>query len=201
MRVKSFSARMAALEALEAAAEAKRASVPDVPDLGAMDDQAVLWEATLGVRDWCLRVELSAPLGPVRLVAQPMNHPEHTAYWQAVIERAQPLFDACEKPLVLLAPWEAQDAIAAIDMGKVIVSWDEGRRGSEVIHTNHHLWPAWKDGGAYDADLLDTLGAVRRALELENRQRYYPQPRNFAEPEMTTLAEWRAWLEGCYATV
>jgi hypothetical protein len=43
-------------------------------------------------------------------------------------------------------------------------------------------------------DICDTCDAVSKAVDLVNRQIYYPQPRDFSQPEMTTLAAWRAWL-------
>jgi hypothetical protein len=192
---KSFKHRLDALEALEAAAERERQqqASTDIPDLDVMDEATLTWAATLGLRNYCMRLELSAPLGPVQIVAQPMR----TAVWQRFYDdlaiRMQPLIDSCPKPLMLIAAWEVADAIDLIDAGRV-----------DTVP----LWPAAAvpDGGSHwslrvdantgsDEVAIDTIKAVNWTYDLYSRQCYHPQPRNFRS-EFTTLDQWRAWLAG-----
>lgn len=204
MRVKSFSARLAALEALEQQAETQTLVVEGPPDLAMLDDQETLWEATLAIRANWLQVHLSAPLGP--LYVRPQNWCASAAWNQFYADlapRATALLDALEKPVVFLADWEVAHVLWAIDAGMVRLAWsgyDNARRMQ--VMCDYRLWPVAQGEPLPDdederqarIDLRDTCDAVNKALYFVNRQLHYPQIRDFSKPEMATLAEWRAWL-------
>ncbi len=201
---KSFAARLAKLEALERTAEAAPVIVEPPPNLDLMDDAEAFWQAA-----WCMRKgfyepELSAPLGPVRFAVQGRAVTDAWyRFYTALETRVNRLMDAMPKPILFLHPWEIGHAIAAIDAGlcSLPCSGYCNSRGMR-IECNYRLELSWgylsSVEGEEREELLDvqtTLTATNRALDLLNRQRHYPQPRDFGKPEMTTLGEWRQWLE------
>lgn len=184
---RSFRSRMAALEALESAADAERQSLDDdgAPDLAELDDAEVLWQATQAIRSHALIVTISAPLGQVTLTLSGYRAERWRRWYRDLQARAQPLFDALPKPLILLAPWEVEETIAAIDEGHVAVVSQHGVYFGLCLDALSQA----------DDDLVESVRAVNWAHDFICRQRYCPQPRNFHEPrEMATLDEWRQWL-------
>lgn len=199
---KSFAARLAALEALDQQAEVQ--SIDGPPDVALMDDDEVLWQATLAIRHHALRVHPRSALGPIWLGLSHYKDSRWAAFYAAVSARATPLLEPMPKPIVFLAPWEIEHAIASIDAGVCSLSHSGycNSRGVPVA-CNYRLGVRWDylsdaDGDERAAlrDVQDTCDAVDWAQKLVNRQRYYPWERDFSKPEMTTLAEWRAWLAG-----
>jgi hypothetical protein len=199
MRTRSFSARLAALEELEQQAEAQVIEVEAPPDLALMDDAEAFWWAVWRMRQRYMTAELSAPLGPVRFATRLWGRQD--VWWHfdtALTARATALMEQLPKPILFLDTWEIAQAIAAIDAGLARLAWSgyDNSRGMQVM-CDYRLWPrtqALLDDQDARTDLQLTCDAVNTALELLNRQQHYPQPRDFSQPEMTTLAEWRAWL-------
>jgi hypothetical protein len=201
---RSFASRLAALELLEQAAERADADEDGPPNLALLDDDEVLWMATLGMRYNHLQVELSAPLGPVRFTRRTWGTSDawHRFYTD-LAPRATALLEAHPKPIVFLAPWEVEHAITIIDAGECKLWWAEYTNAQGVrVPAYFKISPLAQGTPLPDdedalmdrRDICDTCDAVSKAVDLVNRQIYYPQPRDFSQPEMTTLAAWRAWL-------
>lgn len=193
---KSIDRRLRELEALERQAEQERAATFELPDVAAMDDESVIWETILAIRGWCFVPQFSARCGPMRFTTRWFRERCYQDFYNALAARALPLLDALPKPILFLARWEVEDMIAAIDAGQVIVTWSEYVRAGAQQRQFFRLWPAWSNGAGYDEELLATCKAIGTAYDLLNRQLHYPQPRDFDAPELETLADWRAWLEG-----
>ena len=116
----------------------------------------------------------------------PLRDPHVARWYAALADRVQPLLDACATPQVLLAPWEVQDALDAIDAGRVQVAWITGNVGRRSCFRLEAVPTA-----AGDKALDATIVAVNHAVKLWARQLGYPQVGDW---ELTTLADWRGWL-------
>lgn len=201
---KSFANRMAALEALEQQAEVQALidnEVPGVATVEAMEDDEALWNAVLAMRRYSLHVDLR--FSRLALSLSHYRDDRWLAFFEALIDRVQPLLDAMEKPIIFLFPWEIAHAIRAIDAGLCSLShggYDNSRGMRVDCDYRLNMRFDYLSGAADEAqreayrEVQQTCDAVVRAVDLANRQLHYPQPRDFSKPEMTTLAEWRAWL-------
>lgn len=190
---RSFKQRMAELERLEGEADQGRQLLIDhgIPDLATMSDDEVLWEAIVQNRlhPWHLRIELWPGGQPTFAPATRLNgHGQVEGplcaaccwerFYADLAVRAQPLLDACPRPVILLASWEIEDAIALIDAGRVAMN----RTSLQLV--------------GEDEDAALTITAVNGAHSLVERQIYYPQPGSFGKSDLTTIEAWRAWLVG-----
>ena len=188
MASKSFAARLVALEALEATQVVIDQFAP--PDLDAMDVDDMLWEAVLQVRAAYLRLVVSAPLGRVCLEL-PYRSVSVWNDWRAdLARRATPLMDAMAKPIVLLAPWEADDIIQAIDHAQIRVIWSHRYVDGALVPADYELFT----NDVHDRDVNDSVRAA-------NVARYFVCAQIAGDvsdwrdaPQLTTLPEWRAWL-------
>lgn len=187
--MKSFASRLAALEQQEQQEQEQEAAHADVPNVALLRDDEVAFYATIGMRDCNLTVELSAPLGPVRLARRTWGTSDAWhQFWTALVPRANALLDGLERPIVFLADWEIDDAIAAIDAGRCIVSHHYRMIDGTYTPSSHALFDSRFEG----YELRVTLHAVTHAAYLEAQQRRYPE--RVMDVGMTTLTEWRAWL-------
>jgi hypothetical protein len=187
---RSFGQRLEALERLEAEAAAARGSDEGPPDVDTMDDIDVLMWTIDGMRSYCLLDGRGGLSRQIVVRANRIRTDRWQKFYDALAPRAQQHIDASPYPFIPLFADEIEQAIALIDAGRCDAppSWvsaaDPWSRGSF-----YHLRLDGNTGG--DAEGEAIVKAVNYAVALWAWQLGHPQ---MGAWEMTTAAEYRAWL-------